>query len=301
MQGIVTVLALSLALPSISAPLAPLLAQTPSAPALAAQATSSGAGATTDARPPSPPLPDAPVPASPPKSASGPCGASPDANSSSASSTAAQARKPCISLPNPYARFLDISVPIPLTPEQKAHLAFDNVKDPFNLITIAGTSAVTIGINAHTAYGPGWKGFGRNAGYSLLQDATGEFFGTFLIPSLAHQDPRYRRMPHASIPRRTLHAISHTVITQSDDGATMPNYAALFTTPISAELSNLYVPGINGNGPSTVARIAIGYGTDPIDNLIIEFLPDVAKHVRIRVIFVQRILNQVSRSEGFGP
>jgi hypothetical protein len=41
----------------------------------------------------------------------------------------------------------------------------------------------------------------------------------------------------------------------------------------------------------------IGYATDPIDNLVTEFLPDVAKHVHVRVIFVQRVLNQVSSDQ----
>jgi hypothetical protein len=77
----------------------------------------------------------------------------------------------------------------------------------------------------------------------------------------------------------------------------MPNYATLLTNPICAEISNLYVPGINGNGPSTVERIMTGYATDPIDNLVTEFLPDVARRIHIRIIFVQRVLNQVSSDQ----
>ena len=60
---------------------------------------------------------------------------------------------------------------------------------------------------------------------------------------------------------------------------------------------NLYVPGIDGNGSSTTARIISGYATDAADNLITEFLPDVARHVHVRVIFGQRILNQVSSDQ----
>ncbi len=206
-------------------------------------------------------------------------------------------RDACPEAPSPEARFLNSTMPAPLSPEQKAHLAFHNLKDPGNLATIIDIAAFTIGTNSHTAYGPGWGGFGKNVGYTYLQDATGEFFGTFLIPSLTHEDPRYHRMPDASIPRRVVHAISHTVLSQSDHGATMLNYSALLTYPISAEISNLYVPGINDNGPSTVRRIMIGYATDPIDNLVTEFLPDVARHVHVRVIFVQRVLNQVSSDQ----
>jgi hypothetical protein len=203
----------------------------------------------------------------------------------------------CLRTTEAYRRFLDSAAPVPLTPREKGYLAFHDVVDPGNLATIANTSAFTIGMNAHTAYGPGWRGFGRNVGTSLLQDATGEFFSTFLIASLTGEDPHYYRMPQASIPRRILHAISRTVLARRDDGARMLNYDTLLTYPISAEISNLYVPGIHGNGPSTVARIMTGYATDPIDNLISEFLPDVARRVHIRVIFVQRILNQVSSDQ----
>jgi hypothetical protein len=211
-----------------------------------------------------------------------------------------RARVPCSELIDPYQRFLDTSVVIPLTSKQKGYLAIHDLTTPSNLLTIVALSGFTIGVDSHTAYGPGWKGFGKNAGVSLLQDTTGEFFGAFLIPSLTHQDPRYYRLPKASIPRRFAHAVSRTFIANSDEGGIMPNYANLLGYPISAELSNLYVPGIHADASSTVARIATGLATDPANNLITEFLPDVAKHISVRIIFVQRILNQVTSQEQSG-
>ena len=206
-------------------------------------------------------------------------------------------RHACEELFNPYQRFLDTRMSFPLTPRQKGYLALHNLVSPPNLMTIAFTSAFTVGIDSHTAYGPGWKGFGKSAGVSLLQDATGEFFGSFLIPSLVHQDPRYFRMGEGSVRRRFFHAISRTVVAQNDDGSLMPNYATLLTYPINAELSNLYVPGIHDDASSTMARIATGLAIDPANNLIVEFLPDVARHINIRIIFVQRILNQVASQQ----
>jgi hypothetical protein len=38
----------------------------------------------------------------------------------------------------------------------------------------------------------------------------------------------------------------------------------------------------------------LGYATEPEDNLITEFLPTIASHIHVHVIFVQRILNRVS-------
>jgi hypothetical protein len=239
------------------------------------------------------PLPDAPVPAnSAVRPVPTPCrtdpGTAPEAESS--------AHDNCVQA-NPYARFLDSNVVVALTVRQKGRLALHNYFDPGNLVTIAGTSAFSVATNPYSAFGPGLKGFGRSTGYTLLQDATGEFFGTFAIPSLTHEDPHYHRMPHASIPHRVLHAISRTVIAQSDYGTNMPNYATLLTYPICAELSNLYVPGVHGNGPSTAARIMTGLATDPADNLITEFLPDLARHIHVRIIFVQRLLNNVATDQ----
>jgi hypothetical protein len=216
------------------------------------------------------------------------------------SPTVVPVRVPCSELVNPYQRFLDTSVVIPLTSKQKGYLAIHNLTDPANLLTIVALSGFTIAVDSDTAYGPGLKGFAKNTGVSLLQDATGEFFGAFLIPSIAHQDPRYFRLPKASIPRRIGHAVGHTFVANHDDGSPMPNYANLFGYPISAELSNLYVPGIHADPASTVERIATGLATDPINNLITEFLPDVARHISIRIIFVQRILNQVASQQQQG-
>ncbi len=188
-----------------------------------------------------------------------------------------------------------------LNAKQKGFLAIRDVIDPFNLITVIGYSGIEIGANSHTAYGPGFRGFGRLAGYSMVEDVQGEFFGTFAIPTLVHQDPRYYREPDKPFVHRLLHAVSHTVVTRNDDGSPMPNYATLLTYPISAELTNLYVPGVAVNAPSTAKRIALGLSTDPVGQIVAEFLPDVAKRIHIRVIFVQQIIQQVAQGSTNGP
>lgn len=208
--------------------------------------------------------------------------------------SAAAAPTPCVGTEDPYRRFLNSTTPTPLTPKQKGKLAFRNAVDPFNLLTVVGNAGVTIAADSHTAYGPGWKGFGRDSGYSLVEDATGEFIGTFLVCSIFGEDPHYHRMPDAPPLRRMLHAISRTLIAQNDLGRPMVNYDSLIGYSAGAELSNLYVPGVHGNGPSTTARILIGLATDPISNLITEFLPDVANRVHIRIVFVQQIINEVA-------
>ncbi len=199
-----------------------------------------------------------------------------------------------------YGRFLNGPQVKRLTPTQKAWLATRNVIDPFNAITILGNSAIYVGANAHSAYGPGMSGFGKNVGVSYSQDVTGEFFGTFLIPSLVHQDPHYHRMPGAPVKHRIAHALYQVLWTQGDDGQGMVNYANLVGFAIDDEIGNLYVPGQKTNLPASAERYGLDLATAPVDNFITEFVPDLARRIHIRIVLVQRIINQVATTESAG-
>jgi hypothetical protein len=197
-----------------------------------------------------------------------------------------------------FTRFLNSATPMPLTAKQKFRLAVNNVKDPSNLLTIGGLSALTIMTDSHTADGPGFPGFAKNAGVSLTQDMTGEFFGTFLIPSIVHQDPHYHRMPNLSLTRRILHVLDAVVIAQSDTGVPMFNYATVVGTICTNSLGNVYVPGRKHSFGASAARISTSLATDPIGNAITEFVPDLARRINVQVVLVQRIINRVAIAEG---
>lgn len=184
------------------------------------------------------------------------------------------------------------------TPRELARLAARSVADPFNLLTIAGTSAYTIGTDSHSFYGPGIDGWAKLSGVALTQDMTGEFFGTFLIPSIDHEYPHYIRMPNAPLPRRIAHCLYQPFWTVSDTGHGMPNYSNIVGTMADEAVDIAYVPYQQvGWGPSA-ERVAIAWATAPIGNFITEFVPDVARHVNINVVFVQRIIDRVAVEEG---
>jgi hypothetical protein len=206
---------------------------------------------------------------------------------------------PCPPMPliNFYQRFINGPEVKPLTPKEKARLAVKNVLDPFNAVTILGNAAISVGSDSHSDYGPGLHGFAKVVGVSYSEDMTGEFVGTFLIPSIVHQDPHYHRMPHAPIKRRIFHAVAQVLWTQGDNGKGMVNYANLVGFPIDLEIANLYVPGERTNLPSTARRYAFGLALAPTDNFITEFLPDLARRIHVRVVLVQQIINQVAHTE----
>ena len=91
--------------------------------------------------------------------------------------------------------------------------------------------------------------------------------------------------------------MAQVVWTQGDDGKGMLNYANLVGFAIDDQISNLYVPGRETNAEATAARYGIGLATTPIGNFVSEFLPDVARHIHIQIVVIQRVINQVARSE----
>ncbi len=243
-------------------------------------------------------LPDAPEPQQ--STGSSPANPAPAAHSPKT----AQQEPDCAQQPCPlktkaidwYKRFMDGPQVKPLTPREKAHLAVRNIIDPFNGLTILAQSSFFVALNSHSAYGPGMPGFARNVGVSYAQDVTSEVFNVFLIPSLTHQDPHYHRMPGASFKRRFLHATQQVVWSLGDNGKGMLNYANLVGSGVDIAIGNLYVPGQQTHLSAAFSEYLLGLATDPIDNYITEFLPDIARRIHIRVVLVQDILNQVSRT-----
>ncbi|HET9086854.1 MAG TPA: hypothetical protein VFN53_04985 [Acidobacteriaceae bacterium] len=214
----------------------------------------------------------------------------------------AQAIMCCGRVPSPFARYLKNPLAVPMTSHDNLRSAVKDIIDPFNLLTIVGDSAFGIGTDSHTPYGPGVRGISKYAGVSVTEDMTGEFFGTYLVPSLVHQDPHYHREPFMPIPHRILHAITQILWTQSYTGKPMFNYANVFGGIATAVVSNTFVPGPGRQGwANTAQRLSVAFATSPSGNLITEFVPDLASHINLRVVIFQRILNTVSNEEGGGP
>jgi hypothetical protein len=211
-------------------------------------------------------------------------------------STALPADLCCARKYDSFQRFLNSTDIHPLSVRQKGILALRNTVDPYNFATIAFNSAIYVASDSGSPYGPAFPGFVRNFGVAYTENAVSEFFGTFLIPSVTHQDPHYHRLPNASYQRRIVHAITQVVWAQDDFGKPVPNYSVLLGSAIDGALSNVYVPGRDTSAGATANRYLTGIATDPIGNFITEFVPDVARRVNIRIVLIQGIIDRVERN-----
>jgi hypothetical protein len=59
-------------------------------------------------------------------------------------------------------------------------------------------------------------------------------------------------------------------------------------------------PGRATDARASAERYGIALAAAPIDNFINEFLPDVARHIHVHVVKLQRIINQVAEKETTG-
>ncbi|HVH89243.1 MAG TPA: hypothetical protein VM912_21185 [Terriglobales bacterium] len=185
---------------------------------------------------------------------------------------------------------------VPLSASGKLHLAIKNFSDPVNIGGTALDSAISNATSSSSsAFGTGWSGFGKRFGMSMSDDGLSEFFSTFLVSSLAHQDPHYHRDVGSKTGRRIAYALSRVIIARSDYGKPMFNYAEFVGTASSSLLENTYHFDRDESLGAVSSRIFVSIGSDAAWNLMNEFLPDIAKHVNPRFFFLRRLAERAAK------
>jgi hypothetical protein len=77
----------------------------------------------------------------------------------------------------------------------------------------------------------------------------------------------------------------------------MVNYANLAGYAIDDAIGNLYLPDRATNLRSSSSRYGIALALAPEENVITEFLPDLARRIHVHAVLVRRIINQVAKPD----
>jgi hypothetical protein len=170
-------------------------------------------------------------------------------------------------------------VPNRLTVGDKFQLFVHHTYSPYTFAAASVSAGISQARGADPGFGNGWRGFSKRYGAALADSESGAFFTKFLIPVLAHQDPRYKRNGREPVGTRLLDALSQIVETEDDDGEPQFNYSQVLGTAVSSSISNIYYPvgsrGFRKTANRTVSRLATEAGM----NVVREFLPDIKRAI----------------------
>jgi hypothetical protein len=160
-----------------------------------------------------------------------------------------------------------------LSPGQKFQLFVDNSVSVHTFSYAILGSAIGQADDSPTGFGQGWDGYAKRFGSSMARQASSEFFGTFLIASALHEDPRF----YAEVRPKFFHAlkysVEHVFIMRSDDGRDVVAWSRLGGPLLAEGLANAYWPDRNRTVGDTLFRYGIDLGAKVGGNMLREYFP----------------------------
>ena len=161
-----------------------------------------------------------------------------------------------------------------LTSQQKLSLALKSTIDPTAFLG-AGIKAGTYqAFDWNPGFGQGASGFAKRFSASFGDGATGKMLGTYLLPSLLHQDPRYFRKGQGGTKSRLGYSLSRVVVTRTDAGKRAFNWSKTLSSVGSGAISNLYYPAEDRGAQLIASSATWSILSEAGMNVLKEFWPD---------------------------
>ena len=165
----------------------------------------------------------------------------------------------------------------PLTSWDKFKLAANNS------VAFSTVGGVLIGagfsqaINRPSGYHQGWEGYGKRVGADMARASSGNIFGTFVLASALHQDPRFYVRKNLSFKQAVEYSAVRVFITRSDSGERVVNYSGLIGPLMGEGLANAYYPDENRTVGGTFTRYASDLGWRFAGNVLRQYWPSINK------------------------
>ena len=165
----------------------------------------------------------------------------------------------------------------PLGPGQKFQIFFKNAYNPFRILAAGFAAGIDQAENYPKGYGQGGEGYAKRFGASMAGAASADYFGSFLLPVLLRQDPRYYRRYETGFGRRLGYALTRVLVTRTDRGGRAFNASQIGGALASSAIANLYYPDSERGMGLTMSRFGYAVGIQAAVNVGCEFWPDIAE------------------------
>jgi hypothetical protein len=169
----------------------------------------------------------------------------------------------------------------PLSSWQKFKLATNNSVALSTIGQALIASAYDQAVNRPSGYHQGWEGYGKRFGADMARSASDNLFGTFLLASALHQDPRFFVKRNLSFGQSVKYAAVRVLYTSTDAGEKQINYSGLIGPLLSEGLANAYYPEQNRTAGSTLTRYAYDLSWRFAGNLLRQYWPTINRRLRL--------------------
>jgi len=160
-----------------------------------------------------------------------------------------------------------------LSTGQKFELFVDNSISLHAITWSVLGAAVSQADNSPTGWGQGWDAYAKRFGSSMGSNASGEFFGTFVLASALHEDPRFYPTVNPSFGYAVKYSVQRIFVTRNDDGRDVMNWQGLIGPAMGEGLVNVYQPDRNRTVGDTFMRYGLDIATRAGGNLLREYWP----------------------------
>jgi hypothetical protein len=164
---------------------------------------------------------------------------------------------------------------------QKLELAIDETIAPSRFLASAFTAGISQARNVLPGYGQEWGGYGKRFGSSMASVASSHLFGTFLLPAMLRQDPRYFVKLNGSAVQRIGYAVRRVLVTRTDGGGEAFNWSGVIGALLAESLANSYLPDGERTAGKTFTRFGIRMGFSAVSNVVKEYWPTIFKSLRM--------------------
>jgi hypothetical protein len=169
----------------------------------------------------------------------------------------------------------------PLSSWQKFKLATNNSVALSTIGQALIASGYDQAVNRPSGYHQGWEGYGKRFGADMARSASDNLFGTFLLASALHQDPRFFVKRNLSFGQSVKYAAVRVLYTSTDAGERQVNYSGLMGPLLSEALANTYYPEQNRTVGSTFTRYAYDLSWRFGGNLLRQYWPTINRRLRL--------------------
>jgi hypothetical protein len=142
-------------------------------------------------------------------------------------------------------------------------------------------SAYDQATNRPSGYHQGFEGYGKRFGADMARAASDNLFGTFLLASALHQDPRFFVKKNLSFGQSVKYAAVRVLYTSTDSGERQVNYSGLIGPLMAEGLANAYYPDKNRTAASTLTRYGSDLGWRFGGNLLRQYWPAINRKLRL--------------------